>query len=835
MTTHANQPAAQREDALEKLNSMKAHVAAQKNYSAGLAALEEAASEMGRYVGVLEQSEITAALWATAREIPALKSINNKNLDDAINRGLENGKRRPVPMPLPSLHTARAAGPPEGINAKEAGSIPASLSPASVNLDAALTLGRAGNAVFPCGTDKRPTFVASWRAWSTTDENILREAFERHNAAVPAIDCGKSNLLVIDADRKPDAPDGVAHFVGLCAANNDALHGVPRVNTPGGGVHYIFSQPEGETLGNSPGALGGRGVDARGVGGYILAPSATLPDGRCYEYAEGSARLENGPPPPPPQWLLDLLRRGKRPATIKNKSSAPRGEGASGMGAQPDNFPTSPPRALTPEQIEHAWNIARRSLDNTANASPGTSNATINKEAHTLAGLVAAGVPAEGLYDKALEAAMERAAKGGNDPRKTQATFDSGWTNGLANPLLLRPQMPAAGVKAAQDSVARAMARQEVDRVEVKRKHFPVAGRFKLEAWKSITFDKSEEWLVKHILPRRGVAALYGKPGSYKSFVALYIAVSIASGRQWAGRRVTQAPVVYLAAEGAAGLRKRKVGFERAHPELSSSVPFYMIAAAPNLGTAPGDVGALGEAIEGAGVAPGLIVIDTLAQTLGSADENGSGMTAFVANAGEIASRFKCLVLIVHHAGLSDDKRLRGHSSLSGALDTTVLCERAERDYAATLTLQKLKDEGSDICLVARLSRIVIGQDEDGDDISTLIVETIDDAAPNAKVSRAKSAPPTQRLLMAVIAEAIERDGKLIRPYNDDTTVRAVSDNIVRSHYYARIAEQAEPDEDREKLANRQRRNFSRSVEAAIKAQRVNAAEHNGRRVLWLP
>ena len=98
-----------------------------------------------------------------------------------------------------------------------------------------------------------------------------------------------------------------------------------------------------------------------------------------------------------------------------------------------------------------------------------------------------------------------------------------------------------------------------------------------------------------------------------------------------------------------------------------------MIAAAPNLGAAPGDVGALGEAIAGAGVAPGLIVIDTLAQTLGSADENGSGMTAFVANAGEIASRFKCLVLIIHHVGLNDDKRLRGHSS-SG--------RRAGRDHA---------------------------------------------------------------------------------------------------------------------------------------------------------
>ena len=260
-----------------------------------------------------------------------------------------------------------------------------------------------------------------------------------------------------------------------------------------------------------------------------------------------------------------------------------------------------------------------------------------------------------------------------------------------------------------------------------------------------------------------------------------------------------------------------------------------MIAAAPNLGAAPGDVEALGAAIESAGVAPGLIVIDTLAQTLGSADENGSGMTAFVANAGEIASRFKCLVLIIHHVGLNDDKRLRGHSSLAGALDATMLCERRGNELVASLTLQKLKDEASDARLLARLSRVVMGQDEDGDEISTLVVGNIEDAEPSALAPRKQSVPPAQRLLMAVAAEAIDEDGETMRPLADGPVVRAVADNIVRDRYYARIAEQAEPDEDKDRIAERRRRAFNRAIANAIKAQRIVAAEHKGRRVLWLP
>jgi hypothetical protein len=117
-----------------------------------------------------------------------------------------------------------------------------------------------------------------------------------------------------------------------------------------------------------------------------------------------------------------------------------------------------PPRALSVEQRSHMQNIAKRSLENIANASRGTSNDTINKEAHTLAGLVAAGLPSEGLYERALELALERAAKGDNDPRETQKTFDSGWQSGLAHPWAPNGGMSAEAVAMAKASVARILA-----------------------------------------------------------------------------------------------------------------------------------------------------------------------------------------------------------------------------------------------------------------------------------------------------------------------------------------------------------------------------------------
>ena len=256
----------------------------------------------------------------------------------------------------------------------------------------------------------------------------------------------------------------------------------------------------------------------------------------------------------------------------------------------------------------------------------------------------------------------------------------------------------------------------------------PAHQKFTLEPWRDISFVVFDEWLIKQFLPLQGLAAIFGKPGSYKSFVALHIALCIALGRRWGGRRVVQRNVVYIAAEGSAGLRKRKAGYQVAQPDLPSDLPFALVAAAPNLGTDKGDLPALVAAIEAADFKPGLIVLDTLAQTIGAGDENGAGMTAFVANAGALASRFNSLVLIVHHTGLGDDKRMRGHSSLNGALDAQILCERVDGDLAATLTLQKLKDDASDVHIRARLSRVVIALDEDDDEISTLVVDAIEDA-----------------------------------------------------------------------------------------------------------
>ena len=211
-------------------------------------------------------------------------------------------------------------------------------------------------------------------------------------------------------------------------------------------------------------------------------------------------------------------------------------------------------------------------------------------------------------------------------------------------------------------------------------------------------------------------------------------------------------------------------------------------------------------------------------------------MTAFLANAGRLAQRFECLVLIVHHVGLGDDKRMRGHSSLGGGVDAAILRERQGVALEATLTIIKLKDEASDGHFLARLGRVVLSRDEDGDEISTLIVESVEEVetAPRAPVT--KSVPKSLRLLMDVVAQVLDEAGADIRAFGAaGPKVRAVAERHIRKLYFDRIAEKVDPDEDAEKLYDRQRVSFKRAIKSAIDAKLLVADECGGERVIWLP
>ncbi len=275
-------------------------------------------------------------------------------------------------------------------------------------------------------------------------------------------------------------------------------------------------------------------------------------------------------------------------------------------------------------------------------------------------------------------------------------------------------------------------------------------------------------WLVKHLLPARGLAVIYGPPGSGKSFVALNVAYHVAMGETWAGKKTKQGAIIYIAAEGGHGFANRVVA-AREQLEVPEDTPLGIIYVAPNLGSVEGDALLLVKEIKAQVFALGwevaAIVIDTLARTMAGADENSTtDMGRFVRNVEFVANAFQCLGIAVHHTGKDVDKGMRGSSALHGAADTE--WEIGEDDHGKSITVVKQKDGAPDN-LTWRFALIphVLGEDEDNEKVSSCVVAITSEVKQkeNPKIaSKRKQVKGQKALLLKAITCCIEDVGDLL-------------------------------------------------------------------------
>ena len=262
--------------------------------------------------------------------------------------------------------------------------------------------------------------------------------------------------------------------------------------------------------------------------------------------------------------------------------------------------------------------------------------------------------------------------------------------------------------------------------------------RVNLVAWQDLR-DEPVRYLVDGLIPARSFGAIYGKPGSFKSFAALYVSMCVATGSECFGRTTAQGPVIYIAGEGQAGLNRRRLAIQK-HYDLSGNIPVYFIKSALNLGTTLEDRDLLIAEIRALNITPSLIVIDTYARNAGGIEENSAKetMTA-VAIMSSLEQETGAAVLLVAHSGKSQDAGLRGSSAMLAALDTELLCEKVSEgsDRMGRLTLSKSKDSEDGItvpfkCEVVTLSEI------DHSNNSLVVVPCDESELPNQKSQRSK-------------------------------------------------------------------------------------------------
>ncbi len=233
------------------------------------------------------------------------------------------------------------------------------------------------------------------------------------------------------------------------------------------------------------------------------------------------------------------------------------------------------------------------------------------------------------------------------------------------------------------------------------------------------------EWLVRGVLPASGLSAVYGASGSGKTFLTLDLCAAVAEGREWFGRKVKAAPVVYCCLEGEAGLRQRIEAWQEYHGRtFPAGIRF--VATSLDLRSTVDRV-ELAEAAQVTGMTGGLLVVDTLNRAAPGADENASkDMGGVIEGAKELQSMLGGIVLAVHHSGKDSNQGLRGHSSLRAALDAAIEVQCA--GGARSWSVDKAKDGADGIGCPFRLESVPVGEHEDGEPITSCVVVEAENA-----------------------------------------------------------------------------------------------------------
>jgi hypothetical protein len=553
--------------------------------------------------------------------------------------------------------------------------------------DAALAYAKAGWRVFPahgwrnqcctcgdpgCDNPAKHPLTSHGLHDATVNEATIRRWWSQWpdaNVAIRAEDIG----VVVDVDPRNGGDESLDRIFRESGGMPDTV----EVLTGGGGNHFYLRTPHPVAKGKLPSYPG---IDIQAAGSYVIAPPSMHKSGQRYEFEASSDWTLGQRIADCPAWILEL--RGEQATRIKSDRPVP-----------PLSEP--PPGALVDLQE------ALRFLD------PDMDYPEWVKVGQAIHGA---------LWSCGFEAWDQWSAQGTKypGPKKMRAKWGSFDANGAITLATVYGMARDAGRQWKAPEAPGAFAP-------------PPAGESLVIMARDLpTTLKPPAWLARHYIEANALSVLFGEPGAGKSFLALDLGLSIATGTTWHGNRVKQTPVVYLCGEGWGGLQRRMHAWRDWHQVDWRPAPFALTKHAIPLGNRQA-AEALKRDVDGIvdqlGDVPGLFIVDTLARNFGAGDENSTkDMSLFIDHVGAyLMDAYKAGVMLVHHTGHGDKQRARGSSSLKGAVDAEYFVAKGEAGIVELSGL-KMKDAILPPTLYFGMRVVDLGiRDEDGEAITSVV------------------------------------------------------------------------------------------------------------------
>lgn len=500
--------------------------------------------------------------------------------------------------------------------------------------DHALALARRGWPVFPLIPGaKRPLYKNGFHD-ATTDPATILAWWEAEPQANIGLYPDPAGLAVIDFDYKKGAADSLFDLELTSGVLPETL----KVETWSGGHHFYYWASLPSTVGRL-----GKGIDTRGIGGYVVAPGSIV-DGKEYRI------VVDREPAVIPTWLPSRL------------TTIDRDEDAKEFVGDIDK----------PVNVERARDYLRRTQ-------PAIQGAGGDDWTYKTACVARDfGLSEETCLKLLLEEWNDRCQPPWHPDElatKVENAYNyagrkGGSARGVSDAALeeITRRMEAAGP---QPGAPRKQS------------------RFRPLTWDEVQGLPEPRWLVEGTLPQQSLSLVFGAYGTYKSFLVLDMILHAATAREWAGHAVpAESRVLYVAGEGAYGIRKRVSAWAEAR-EIDRIENFRLVPAMPLFGN---DEDLREFAQEQADFRPQVIVVDTVAHAMAGLDENAQkDAGTFISRCVQMAQAFNAAVILVHHTGKDQSKGARGSTVIPGAVD--VMFEvQSPRMLEAVVTMRKMKD-----------------------------------------------------------------------------------------------------------------------------------------------
>lgn len=211
-------------------------------------------------------------------------------------------------------------------------------------LDHAVALAAKGFHLFPVEPGgKRPVPGFSWTRDSTSSPDQLRTYAAQYPGCNFGVDCGRSNVAVLDVDCKPGQP-------GLQSL--DLLPDIPatfQVETWSGGLHFYFAGLRRSGNRVLP------GIDIKSRGGYVVAPGSVI-DGKPYRITRDLALSEL------PGFIRDLGSQADTPPAETREASIDL-DGPASIAAAVEYLKTATPSVEGDGGDENAYRVACKARD----------------------------------------------------------------------------------------------------------------------------------------------------------------------------------------------------------------------------------------------------------------------------------------------------------------------------------------------------------------------------------------------------------------------------------------------------------------------------------------